>query len=574
MKIRLLPPEIVNRIAAGEVVERPASIVKELMENAIDAGSTQISIIVRAAGRELIQVADNGEGMEAADLELAVQSHATSKITSDSDLEALTTLGFRGEALASIAAVSRLSIITRTAENVTGSQLRVEYGEPGAVKPAGCPSGTTVTVEDLFANTPARNKFLKKDATELALISEAVQQQIIAHPGIRFSLQHNNRQLLSSPGAGKLAEAIASIAGLDTAEACLPCTGCLEGYQVDGYIGSPRLHRSNRQMQFFTVNGRSIVNRLLSAAVEKAFHTLLPVKRHPVVFLNITLPSDQLDVNVHPTKREVKFARPDILFRLLFNSCLEALTPASSSALPGINRRQEYTAPISTPATPSEHISAPIFRHPPEQTAPAPTQLSIEIRETGAATEQTQILGQVFASFLVVATGTELVLIDQHAAQERVMYEHFIAKLASGEKASQVVVPVEAELPAHLYQYVRSHLSDLTALGFRLNLTETGLIVREVPILFKKVLSPEDILTIVETLNSGVETSLQSHNDAALMLMACKAALKANQKLSVHEARALLDELNRCKNNATCPHGRPIKVAFNRMQLEKMFARR
>lgn len=567
MKIRVLDNETILKIAAGEVIERPASVVRELVDNSIDAGATNITVEVFGGGLERIVVNDDGEGMEPAELSLAVERHATSKISSGQDLFNLHTMGFRGEALASIGAVSQLTITTRTKEAVAGSRLAVRGGEKGEVEPASSPQGTQTAVEDIFYNTPARMKFLRKPATEFSAIAEVVHQQILAQPGIRFRLSHNGRAILTSPGTGSLVDSIACLAGTEIAEGLLECNLSLEGYVLTGYIAAPSFNRSNRAMQYFTVNQRPVNVRLMGSAVEKAFHTLLPVHRFPIAFLNLALPPDQVDINVHPAKREVKFSNSNIIFRLVYRACLQALTETGAS-LP-----QETGVPLTEqpyPAGPIPSTRAYSFNpsiHEAEQ-------MYLDVQFSGEP--EFTILGQVFSSFIVVATPGELRLVDQHAAQERVLYEKFLHLLEKGERPSQVVVPIETPLSGRTYLFVQAQLHHLVELGFKIELSDAAMTVREVPILFNKVLSNQDIVELIEQLQNAetTEFELGDYSQAALMLMACKGAIKANHPLSPGEAHQLLLDLYRCKNSRTCPHGRPIWVAFDRTNLKKMFARR
>jgi len=326
LKINILDKDTILKIAAGEVIERPASVVKELVDNAIDAGASTIIVEVFDGEREIIVVSDDGEGMEPDDLAMAVESHSTSKITCGMDLFSLSTMGFRGEALASIGAISIMTITTRTKHSVGGSKLVVQGGEKGEVQPASSPVGTRISVGDLFFNTPARKKFLRKSTTEFTAIVEIIHQLVLAGPSIRFKLLHNDKTVLISPGTGSLVDAIACLAGTEIAENLLECNMTQDGYSLTGYIANPKFHRSNRGMQYFTVNRRPVSLRMMGSAVEKAFHTLLPANRYPIAFLDINLPCNEVDVNVHPAKREVKFTDSSSIFRIVFRACLQGLT--------------------------------------------------------------------------------------------------------------------------------------------------------------------------------------------------------------------------------------------------------
>lgn len=571
MKIKILDQDTILKIAAGEVIERPASVVKELVDNAVDAGAGSIIVEIFDGGREKIVVTDDGEGMTPEDLILAVERHSTSKISSGRDLFAISTMGFRGEALASIGAISAMTITTRTKNALGGSKLFVRGGEKGEVQSASSPVGTKITVTDLFFNTPARKKFLRKASTEFTAIHEVCQQQVLAAPGIRFKLLHNGKSVLVAPGNGSLVAAIASLMGTELAENLFACSLARDNYSVAGYVASPKYHRSNRAMQYFTVNRRPVSLRLMGSAVEKAFHTLLPVNRYPIAFLNLNLPGSEVDVNVHPTKKEVKFADSSTIYRLVYQACLQALAPVTApSPERGESLERDFTPwPRLRPSL--TYTNTPERQQRLQETAQLGFEPVFSHREA-----DWEILGQVFSTFIVVATPEELRLVDQHAAQERILYERFLHLLQSGTRPGQVVIPVETPLSGRASQYIRASLPRLTELGFNLELTDSGMIVKEVPILFKKILSSEDILEIVEKLEEyeSTEYGLNDYSQTALMLLACKGAIKAKQKLSASEARQLLEDLQGCENSRTCPHGRPIWVAFDRVNLEKMFARR
>lgn len=573
MRINTLDEGTIEKIAAGEVIERPASVVRELVDNAIDAGADSITVQLDSSEPPTITVTDNGGGMTAEELAVAVERHTTSKIRTDRDLLAIATLGFRGEALASINAVSKLTITTRTPDNPQGSKLTVQGAKKKAVEAAAAPVGTRVTVADLFFNTRARRKFLRSRGAENAAITATMQQFSLAWPAIRFRLGNNKRTVLASPGTGNLRDAVAAIMGTELAQALLPCEYREDDYSLSGYIAHPRQHRSNRNLQYFTVNKRPVSLRQAAAAVEKAYHTLLPQRRYPVVFLNLTVPGNRVDVNVHPTKRELKFADGNIVFRLCYHGCQAALEPVTRPVSPS---EQDNDGQRPIPGLDGKYSPRRIERDRYFRPRPAPAAVQLDLRPLAGQQPEEKILGQILSTYLVVDSGGGLRLIDQHAAQERVMYEKFTHMLEAGERPSQVMIPLEVQLPGHLLQFVRSRHGDLTALGFKLRLTDQGVLVQEVPLVFKKMISEADIVTIMEQLMQGEEgeMSLADHNQAALMMLACKSALKANQKLSPGEARELLAQLAQCKNQVTCPHGRPISVSFDRSDLEKMFARR
>ncbi len=568
MRINVLAPETIEKIAAGEVVQRPGSVIKELIDNAIDAGASAITVELKGDDIPQLTVRDNGGGMSADELLLSVQRHTTSKIHTDEDLNAIATLGFRGEALASIAAVSKLSIATRREQDSQGSLLEMPGGH---VTTTAAPVGTKVTVSDLFYNTPARRKFLRARSTEIAAITETVQHLALAWPGIRFRLSNNNRTVLATPGNGRLIDAIAAIAGTDSARDMLEIHWSQGNAVVSGCISHPRLHRSNRSWQYISVNRRPVQLRLAAAAVEKAYHTLLPRDRHPLMFLNLDIDPELVDVNVHPAKTEVKFSDSNAIYRLFLQAAQQALASDSSHQPPdwveeeGEPLEADETIPFFPPLGP---------RSP--QGGMRPSQISFtDAREQDTTSQGWKVVGQVLSTYLVVDSGDGMVLVDQHAAQERVMYEKYTDMLEQGQRPSQLVLPLEVELPAHLLQFARGQQAQLSQLGFGFNISDSGIVLNEVPLVFRKALTTEDVVDILEHLmDGGAQVNLSDRSQAALMMMACKTALKARQQLSPTEARQLLDELNRCRNSTTCPHGRPTTVHISRQQLEKMFARR
>lgn len=579
MKVKLLSEETILKIAAGEVVERPASVAKELVENAIDAGAQTILVEAFGGGLEKIVVGDDGEGMSPDDLAMAIHRHSTSKINDSDDLFSVTSMGFRGEALASIGAIAKMTITTGRPRDTGGSTITVIGGKVGEVKPAANPNGTRIVVEELFFNTPVRKKFMRKQASEFSALAEIVQQYILARPGISFKLLHNQKTMLSSPGTGSLKDAIASLLGLDIADNLIECRGSNNGYAISGYIVGPNIHRGNREMQFFTVNGRPVNLRLAGSALEKAFHTLLPSQRYPLAFLNIEAPPKNVDINVHPTKRQLKFSDAGSIFTLVYHSCQEALKPILE--LPfrpyeGSSLSKGYSAPPNGHRSyRQDHLSSAftdtaLESHELIQEA-FPLQAAIAANETGYT-----ILGQVFSTYIVVAVPGELRLVDQHAAQERVLYEEYLRLFSEGKKVGQVIIPIETPLNGHIRHFVEVWLPQLSELGFKISLTDEGMIVREVPMVFKKILSMEDVLEIVAILQEqqAGQYSLKDYKQAALMLMACKGAIKANQRLSAGESLQLLSSLEACDNSRTCPHGRPTWIAFSKNDLEKLFARR
>ncbi|MDI3281165.1 MAG: DNA mismatch repair endonuclease MutL, partial [Bacillota bacterium] len=446
-KIRLLAPEVVDKIAAGEVVERPASVVKELIENSLDAGARHIEVEVRGGGLELIRGTDDGEGIEREDLPLALARHATSKLQREEELWSVRTLGFRGEALASIAAVSRIELISRVQGAEEGWRIRAEGGMVGGVEPAGSPPGTTVVVRDLFFNTPVRRRFMQRPPVEAGRIASVVTAYALAQSGVSFRLLQEGRQLVVTPGSGRLLDAVAALQGLEVARDLVPVSWEAEGVAVSGYVGLPKLHRANRWQEWIFVNGRAIESPLLTHALEEAYRTLLPPRRFPVAILHCWLDPAAVDVNVHPAKREVRFYHAQAVHRAVYGAVTAALRRERSPGVAGEARKEEPPSagwlgePGATEAgeggrssepSPAWSTSRGAGSPAPAPSFPAPSpllarSLSLPAWAPGAgeveAVPPLRLVGQVRRAFLVCEGREGLVLIDQHAAHERVLYD-------------------------------------------------------------------------------------------------------------------------------------------------------
>jgi DNA mismatch repair protein MutL len=582
MPIRLLPPEIANKIAAGEVVERPASVVKELVENALDAGATEVHVEARQGGRRLIRVTDNGSGIAADEVELAFSRHATSKIATLEDLDAIRTLGFRGEALASIGAVARVSILTRTAGEEAGTFVRVEGGERTAREKRASPGGTIVTVENLFYNVPARLKFLKTDATESAHISNVVIRYAIAFPEVRFSLVRDGRLTFQSPGSGRLLDVLAKALGTSAVPQLLavnpgddPTLPPDAAVRVHGYVGVPSLHRANRDHLMFFVNRRWVQDRSLSYAVIQAYHGMIPTGRNPVAIVLLEMDPADVDVNVHPTKSEVRFRNRSLVFSEVQRAARRVLVAHAPVA--------EMRPASGTPPAPAEGMER--FR--------ALSQLGFEAQRTAGAEAATtpafpvperpdpgarkllplRVLGQL-AQMYVIAEGPDgLYLIDQHAAHERVMYERLMAQRAAAKVAAQQLLePLPVELTPLQMSTLEETGDELASLGFDIEPFggETCL-VRAVP----AAIIGEDVPTVLrdtlDELGQEPPPPVQGHRVTAVV--ACHGAIRAGRTLSVEEMRALVHELEQSEAPRTCPHGRPTVLHLSMGLLAREFGR-
>ena len=592
--IVILPPEIASRIAAGEVIERPASVVKELVENSLDAGARRISVLLEDGGRERIEVRDDGAGMTAEEALLAVERHATSKISSAEDLFRITTYGFRGEALPSIASVSEFELITRPRESGEGTRVLVRAGMTEKCEPAGAPPGTTVRVSRLFESVPARRKFLKSAQTELARSLDFLQRLAIARPEVTFSVRHGEQESFSHPG-GDIIAALVSVFGRQVARELIPAEA-QSVMSLRAYLAPPTRTRPNRSQQYLFVNGRPIASRLLSHAVDEAYAGLLPHGRFPIVVVLLEVPPDLVDVNVHPRKAEVKFVREREAHSLVFHTLREALVgkglvprvapaPAGPALVPqGAGFSFEPSAQAVGSAWPSRPVGAApdahrLYAPPPPQEpsssgAPAVRPESSHIADQGLDPSRIRILGQVAGTYIVVETPNGLAIIDQHVAHERVLYERFRSRAAENP-VQMLAVPVTLELSRREAGIVMERLREFAELGFVLEqFGPDAVLLRGVPAGIK--LSDVE-QTVRDMLCEVAELTLQrkmlAPREAVVTSAACKAAVKAGDRMSEAEMRSLLEQLLQCDNPYVCPHGRPIMVRLDRDTLEKIFQR-
>ncbi len=576
MPIRLLPPEVAGKIAAGEVVERPASVVKELIENSIDAGATDIRIEIREGGRRLIRVADNGCGIPADEVALAFARHATSKLTTVTDLNNIATLGFRGEALASIAAVSRVTLLTRPREQAMGHFLRVEGGQITHQEGRGCPAGTIVSVEHLFHNVPARLKFLRQPQTEAGHIHDVVTHYALAFPAIRFHLIADDRPAFQSGGNGNRYDVLIAILGLEVAEQMLALEEPEEapsGLSISGFVGSPALHRANRNYISFFVNRRWVQDRSLSHAVVQAYHTLLPIGRQPVAVLFVDLNPAEVDVNVHPTKREVKFRDGQKVFAAVQRAVRHTLverapvpTPAHApSTWPTVGwERREALLTAGQEATTRQAVMD-WYRTDQEPQPVGPVRLPL-----------LRVIGQVGQTYIVAEGPQGLYLVDQHAAHERVLYEQMLAGYKRQAVASQALLePLLLDLDPILTGVLAEHLELLTQIGFAMEpFGGTSYLLRAVPSILVGPDVRAAVIDVLEMLRQG-DDPLALQAEERLIAAVCKrAAVKAGQTLSHDEMQRLIRQLEQCESPRTCPHGRPTVIHFSVERLEREFGRR
>ena len=592
MPIRLLPPEVAGKIAAGEVVERPASVVKELVENSVDAGATDIGVEIREGGCRLIRVADNGCGIPVDEVPLAFARHATSKLTDVDDLDHIATLGFRGEALASIAAVSQVTLLTRPRTQEIGQFMRADGGQIIRQESRGCPAGTVVTVEHIFRNIPARLKFLRHPRTETGHIHTIVSHYALAYPDVRFSLTTDGRQSFRSTGNGKLYDVLISVYGLEVAEQMLEVSepSDLQVHDesvstprvipVSGYTSVPALHRANRRYITFFVNRRWIQDRSLAHAVAQAYHTLLPVGRHPIAVIMLEIDPAEVDVNVHPTKREIKFRDSRHVFSAVQRAVRHTLV--ERAPVPAATHQ-----PRTWPAPDWERRQSLISAGQGEDIS---TQLAMEIYRTGDIMGQAQepqpvgpvrlpllrVVGQIGQTYIVAEGPQGMYLIDQHAAHERVLYEEMVAEHDQQQVASQTLLePLPLDLDPMLAGVLAEHLPMLNHTGFALEpFGGTSYLVRAVPSILVVPDVRAALVDILELLRQG-DDPLAAQVEKRLIAVVCKrAAIKAGQTLSQDEMQHLVRQLEQCESPRTCPHGRPTVLHFSVDQLEKEFGRR
>uniref|UniRef100_A0A7C2P1K8 DNA mismatch repair protein MutL n=1 Tax=Schlesneria paludicola TaxID=360056 RepID=A0A7C2P1K8_9PLAN len=618
-RIQALPPSLVNQIAAGEVIERPANAVKELLENSIDALATRIEVDIAAGGSELIRIVDDGEGIHPDDLVLAVTSHATSKIAAAADLFDIRSFGFRGEALASIAEVSRLRLRSRTADQPHGWELEVTHGRLSPPVECGCPYGTTIEIRNLFENIPVRRKFLKSVATEFGQITEQFTRVAIAHPRLHLVLKHNDRVVYQLPPADRPLDRLQTFFGQELTDQLIAVESAHAGIRLWGYVGHPSVSKATRKQQYLFLNGRWIQDRTLQHALTEAYRGLLMVGRQPVAFLFLELPTDQVDVNVHPTKTEVRFRDAQQLYRQLLSTLRTKFlsldlqsrltipaTPATPLMAPTLQPALAFApARITEPVRPVEQDFAawakdrlaqwtpdqpPQLEHAAdiglEDEKPAPAE--VPPNEIAAATENTPPPSaaepldasralQIHDCYIVLETSEGMTVIDQHALHERILYEQFRARVLAGAVESQrLLMPVPIELAAKESALLLEHAELLNQLGF--GVEEFGkdtVLLTKHPVLLRRVELPELVRDLAERLESNGTASPTRRDllDELLHMMSCKAAVKAGQRLSPEEIDALLQQRHLIDDAHHCPHGRPTALTLSRAELDRQFGR-
>lgn len=589
MPIRLLSSEVSSQIAAGEVVERPASVVKELTENSLDAGAKNISISIADAGRTLIEVADDGHGIPADELELAASRHATSKLIQSDDLFHIRTLGFRGEALASIGSVSHMTITSRVESSPEGARLRVNGGISDQVEKVGAPVGTVVRVENLFYNVPARLKFLKTDTTERRAIDSLVTRYALAYPHVRFKIMDGKQVTLQTAGDGDRRAILAALYGVEVAKQMLEVIASEEGLSLTGFISPVSLTRSNRREITFFINGRWVQEISLNSALLQAYHTLLMVGRYPLTALFLDMSPEDVDVNVHPTKAEVRFRAQDKVFSFVQRSVRKALlaytpVPSVSPQLWGSRSRDEelpsrqvgidWSIGHDTELTMDDGpLTMENTRQSVESESP---QSAIHGQSSFAGVPLLRLIGQIGATYLVAEGPDGLYLIDQHAAHERVLFEKLMAQHENKSIPSQsLLAPEVVTLPPQSAKILTDQLPFLNHFGFEVEEFGTNTFqVRAMPMLFAGGSPSMALKALVEDFEED-ESPLQAEVEARLAARVCKRlAVKAGQALTPEEQRSLLNDLEACQSPRTCPHGRPTMIHLTVDMLERQFGRK
>ncbi len=604
MSIRLLSENTINQIAAGEVIERPASAVKELVENSIDAGAKNIEVVMIQGGRELIRVVDDGFGMTADELELAVERHATSKLKED-DLSNIVTMGFRGEALPSIASVSRFSFQSRAQDGDQAWKLSIEGGRKSAIVPTAGSRGSQVDVRDLFYSTPARLKFLKTDRTEFSQTLDVIKRLSMANPDIAFSLYDNERRAFQvSAGQGELLDnrlrRLGAILGAEFTENALEINALRENMTLGGYAGLPTYNRGNAQHQYLFVNGRPVKDKLLNGAVRGAYMDFLARNRHPVLALFLEVPTDMVDVNVHPSKAEVRFREAGVVRGLIVGALRHALSEAGHRASTSVSNAalgafsSEYsgaTMPFHSGHNqqnfqlPSTNLSKEFSERSYAYNAPMGRNEALEV-DTSALSSESQDLsefplgaarGQLHETYIISQTKNGIIIVDQHAAHERLVYERMKKYMIDGNVPSQVLLlPEVVEIEQNSVDQLLARQGELNDLGLIFEpFGEGAIIVREVPALLGKVDVKGLILDLADELNElNQALSLKEKLEEVCSSMACHGSVRAGRRMATAEMNALLREMEITPHSGQCNHGRPTYVELKLSDVEKLFGRR
>ena len=598
-KIVKLDKLTISKIAAGEVIERPASVVKELVENSIDAQSSKITINIQEGGKKTVEVIDDGIGMESTDARLSINRHTTSKINNADDLFSIHSLGFRGEALASIVSVAQVEIITKTEESDLGIHLVIEGGEIVSDKQASAPKGTRISVKNLFFNVPVRRKFLKTTSTEINHITEYVTKLALVDPSISFTLTHNGKDILTAP-KGDLIAQITAIFGENIARACLPINKKENDYTVTGFITKPEFSRKSKDYLYIFVNGRSVTNKVISDAVLRGYGTAVPHNRYPIIFLYFDLPLDEVDVNVHPSKKEIRFSNEAKVYALIESAIRESLeksglklfetvieTRHKPTTLTSIEIKSHESSKRKLPVSvsPRERPDYTIVKSKEQRIdkfLPI-TDKNIELQEKSFERKKSiRVLGIIKDTYIVAETQEGLFLCDQHAAHEKINYEKYIRQIKKKSVSiQQLLAPVSVTLKPSEFEIIESIKENLKTFGFEIEVFgKNEILIRSIPSIMGITIefdTAKDMIDIFKTNVSEIKEKLDLEDlgfvKKIISIFACRRSIKAGDKITLDRAELLLKELLELEEPFTCPHGRPTIIILNEKYIEELFMR-
>lgn len=618
MSINILDSNTINKIAAGEVVERPSSVVKELVENAIDAGANAITVEIKDGGMTLIRVTDNGCGIHKEEVKVAFLRHSTSKIKTAADLLGISSLGFRGEALSSISAVSQVELITKCPESLSGVRYRIDGGSEKELEDVGAPDGTTFLVRNLFYNTPARRKFLKTPATEAGYVNSVMEHLCMSHPDISFRFINNNQPKLQTVGNGNLKDVIYAVYGREISANLIEIHEKFDTFSMDGFIGKPAVCRGNRNYENYYINGRYIRNSIVSKAIEEGFAPFIMQHKYPFTAFHITIEPELLDVNVHPSKMELRFANSPYIYDCVRNAVMEALSqkelivdatlddkvippalklPADNTNTAMTNTTDSANAAVTNTADSvsfTKAVTSDTDDKPARMPEPFETKRAAEYDTSVLKPDYTQlklferpellkeqnkksikIIGQVFDTYWIIEFENNMYIIDQHAAHEKVLFERFMKRYKEHTIHTQYISPPEIiKVSLQEDNILKEHMSEFNKFGYEIeSFGGDEYVISGIPADFAGA-SPKDLLLEIldDMSGAGVKITPDSIKDR-IATMSCKAAVKGNNKLSYAEARELIDELMELDNPYNCPHGRPTLITMSKYELEKKFKR-
>ena len=576
--IVLLDDLTINKIAAGEVIERPLNVVKEVVENSIDAGATKITIEIKRGGKQLIKVVDNGKGIQKDDMDIALERHATSKLRKIEDLENIYTMGFRGEALASISAVSKLTMISRTNKDDFGNKIIAEAGDIIQREETGSPIGTTIIVENLFFNVPVRYKFLKQDATEFKYIKDWVQKAVFSNPSISFKLINEDKVVFQSNGNGKIEDIIYSIYGKELKENIVKVDFEEEGIKVTGVIGNTRIARDSRKDQIIFLNKRNIRNQILTNSADQAFKGSIGIGKYGFFILNLEMPANFYDINVHPTKMEVRFVDDDKIYKIFYHAIKNAMLTKEFLGNTQVEKNEEYVANEFKFLT--NHFTKETNTNNYFSRLTVNANKSINILEEkedliyrqNKRDVQYKYIGIIFRTFIIVEIEDQLYLIDQHAAHERLLYEQIKENYKNNmsSNSQMMLVPEIYNLTHKESEFVTQNIEMFKIYGFDIELFGSNSVkINGIPDIEYRSKSKNIFLEVLDEMITNERVSLKDVEERFIATVACKAAVKANMDLNQHEVDYLIQNLLKLKNPYTCPHGRPTTIKFSKDELFK-----